>query len=208
MTIPRTDMRTSFLIPVYNTDLAILRLCINSALKAAGDEHEVVVVDDASSRAETRDFLSRCEASGFDNLTVLRNAENCGVSYSLNKAADNATGVLYAPVDHDDMVVSVGFQQMLLYLEYYGVNWAYSDELQITYQGIPRGFMHKPDYSRQLLRSVMYINHLQLISKDLFQIVGGYREGFEGMTQCAYRIRYYCCVQVARDLHRSKQGKD
>jgi len=173
-------MRTSFLIPVYNTDLAILRLCINSALKAAGDEHEVVVVDDASSRAETRDFLSRCEASGFDNLTVLRNAENCGVSYSLNKAADNATGVLYAPVDHDDMVVPIGFQQMLWYLEYYGMNWAYSDELQISYQGIPRGFMHKPDYSRQLLRSVMYINHLQLISKDLFHIAGGYREGFEG----------------------------
>jgi len=137
-------------------------------------------VDDASSRAETRDFLSRCEASGFDNLTVLRNTENCGVSYSLNKAVANATGDLYAPVDHDDMVVPVGFQQMLWYLEYYGMNWAYSDELQISYQGIPRGFMHKPDYSRQLLRSVMYINHLQLISKDLFHIAGGYREGFEG----------------------------
>ena len=173
-------MRTSFLIPVYNTDLAILRLCINSALKAAGDEHEVVVVDDASSEAETREFLSRCEASGFDNLTVLRNTENCGVSYSLNKAVENATGDLYAPVDHDDMVVPFGFQQMLGYMKYHAVSWTYSDELQITYQGIPRGFMHKPDYSYQLLRSVMYINHLQLISRNLFHIAGGYREGFEG----------------------------
>ena len=173
-------MRTSFLIPVYNTDLVILRLCINSALKAAGDEHEVVVVDDASSEAETREFLSRCEASGFDNLTVLRNTENCGVSYSLNKAVANATGDLYAPVDHDDMVVPFGFQQMLGNMKYHGVSWAYSDELQITYKGIPCGFMHKPDFSLQLLRSVMYINHLQLISRDLFHIVGGYREGFEG----------------------------
>ena len=173
-------MRTSFLIPVYNTDLVILRLCINSALKAAGDEHEVVVVDDASSEAETREFLSRCEASGFDNLTVLRNTENCGVSYSLNKAVGNATGDLYAPVDHDDMVVPFGFQQMLGYMKYHGVSWAYSDELQITYKGIPCGFMHKPDFSLQLLRSVMYINHLQLISRDLFHIAGGYREGFEG----------------------------
>ena len=173
-------MRTSILIPVYNTDLVILRLCINSALKAAGDEHEVVVVDDASSEAETREFLSRCEASGFDNLTVLRNTENCGVSYSLNKAVANATGDLYAPVDHDDMVVPFGFQQMLWYMKYHGVSWAYSDELQITYKGIPCGFMHKPDFSLQLLRSVMYINHLQLISRDLFHIVGGYREGFEG----------------------------
>ena len=173
-------MRTSFLIPVYNTDLAILRLCINSVLKVAGDEHEVVVVDDASSEAETREFLSRCEASGFDNLTVLRNTENCGVSYSLNKAVENATGDLYAPVDHDDMVVSFGFQQMLWYMKYHAVSWTYSDELQITYKGIPCGFMHKPDFSLQLLRSVMYINHLQLISRDLFHISGGYREGFEG----------------------------
>ena len=173
-------MRTSFLIPVYNTDLVILRLCINSALKAAGDEHEVVVVDDASSEAETREFLSRCEASGFDNLTVLRNTENCGVSYSLNKAVGNATGDLYAPVDHDDMVVPFGFQQMLGYMKYHAVSWTYSDELQITPKGVPCGFMHKPDFSLQLLRSVMYINHLQLISRDLFHIAGGYREGFEG----------------------------
>ena len=79
-------MRTSFLIPVYNTDLATLRLCINSVLKAAGDEHEVVIVDDASSQDETREFLLRCAAIGLDNLKVLRNAENCGVSYSLNKS--------------------------------------------------------------------------------------------------------------------------
>ena len=109
-------MRTSFLIPVYNTDLSVLRLCVNSVLKAASDEHEVVVVDDASSKAETREFLSRCAASGLDNLTVLRNAENCGVSYSLNNAAHNATGDLYAPVDHDDMVVPIGFRQMLFVL--------------------------------------------------------------------------------------------
>ena len=106
-------MRTSFLIPVYNPDLSVLRLCVNSALKAAGDEHEVIIVDDASSRDETREFLSRCVASGLDNLKVLRNAENSGVSYSLNKAADNATGVLYAPVDHDDMLVTHGCRYML-----------------------------------------------------------------------------------------------
>ena len=173
-------MRTSFLIPVYNTDLAILRLCINSVLKAAGDEHEVIVVDDASSGAETREFLSRCKTSGIANLKVLRNSENNGVSYSLNKAAHAATGVLYAPVDHDDMVVAPGFQQMMRYQVYYGLSWAYSDEQQITFKGFPKLHMYKPCYSPQLLRSVMYINHLQLIPKHLFELVGGYREGFEG----------------------------
>ena len=52
-------MHTSFLIPVYDTDAAVLRLCVNSALKAAGDQHEGVVVDDGSRRTETIDFLHR-----------------------------------------------------------------------------------------------------------------------------------------------------
>ena len=105
-------MLASFLIPVYNTELAVLRLCINSVLKAAGGEHEVVVVDDASDRAETLDFLSRCKSAGLENLKLLRNSENSGISYSLNKGVDNATGALYAPVDHDDMVVTSGFRQI------------------------------------------------------------------------------------------------
>ena len=180
MTIPRTDMRTSFLIPVYNTELAVLRLCINSVLKSAGSEHEVVVVDDASDRAETREFLSRCESADLKNLKVFRNSENSGVSYSLNKAAKSSTGILYAPVDHDDMVVSSGFEQMLIYQTYYGLSWAYSDEHQISYKGLVINRMYKPMYCPQLLRSVMYINHLQLIPKHLFESVGGYRESFEG----------------------------
>ena len=112
-------MHTSFLIPVYDTDAAVLRLCINSALKAAGDQHEVVVVNDGSRRTETIDFLNRCEASGLDNLKTLKNSENSGVSYSLNKAAENSSGELYAPVDHDDMVVTPGFEQMMRYQTYY-----------------------------------------------------------------------------------------
>ena len=150
-------MRTSFLISVYNPDLSVLRLCINTALKAAGDEHEVVVVDDASNRTEIGEFLSRCAASGLDNLKVLRNAENSGVSYSLNKAADNATGELYAPVDHDDMVIASGFHMMMRYQRYHGCHWSYSDEQQITFKGFPKLHMYKPNYSPQLLRSVMYI---------------------------------------------------
>ena len=120
-------MRTSFLIPVYNPDLSVLRLCVNRALKAAGDEHEVIIVDDVSSRDEISEFLTRCTARGLDNLKVLRNVENSGVSYSLNKAADNATGDLYAPVDHDDMVITPGFQLMIRYQRYHGCHWGYSD---------------------------------------------------------------------------------
>ena len=173
-------MQVSFLIPVYNTDPAVLTLCVNSVLKAAADHHQVVMVDDASSNPETLAFLERCDRAGLANLKLIRTAANAGVSHALNLAAAEASGDFLAPVDHDDVVVSQGFSQMLRCLQYHRAPWVYSDEIQVDANGFLIRRMYKPDYSPQLLRSLMYINHLQLFSQELFRKVGGYREGFEG----------------------------
>ncbi len=173
-------MQVSFLIPVYNTDPAVLTLCVNSVLKAAADRDQVVVVDDASSNPETLAFLDRCDRAGLANLKMIRTADNAGVSHALNLAATEASGDFLAPVDHDDVVVSQGFSQMLRCLRYHRASWVYSDEIQVDANGFLIRRMYKPDYSPQLLRSLMYINHLQLFSQELFRKVGGYREGFEG----------------------------
>ncbi|MED5250380.1 MAG: glycosyltransferase, partial [Pseudomonadota bacterium] len=173
-------MQVSFLIPVYNTDPAVLTLCVNSVLKAAADHHQVVVADDASSNPETLAFLERCDRAGLANLKMIRTADNAGVSHALNVAAAEASGDFLAPVDHDDVVVSQGFSQMLRCLRYHRASWVYSDEIQVDANGFLIRRMYKPDYSPQLLRALMYINHLQLFSQELFRKVGGYREGFEG----------------------------
>lgn len=182
-------MRVSFLVPVYNTDPAILTLCVNSVLKAAAGIHEVVVVDDASDRADTRAFVDRCEKAGIDGFRIIRNSGNHGVSFSLNQAAHAASGDFLAPVDHDDVVVTPGFNQMLRSLAYHRSRWAYSDEIQVDEKGFLIRRMFKPDYSPQLLRSLMYINHLQVFSKDLFEDLGGYREGFEGSQDYDLALR-------------------
>ena len=173
-------MQVSFLIPVYNTDPAVLTLCVNSALKAAADHHQVVMVDDASDNAQTLDFLDRCKLAGLANLKLVHASANAGVSHALNLAAAEASGDLLAPVDHDDVVVSQGFSQTLRCLSYHHASWVYSDEIQVDANGFLIRRMYKPDWSPQLLRSLMYINHLQVFSRDLFDKVGGYREGFEG----------------------------
>ncbi len=173
-------MRVSFIVPVFDTEIDVLRLCVNSVLKAAGREHEVVLVDDRSRHPETQAFVDRCADSSIENLVVLRNTENSGVSYTLNSAASAATGSLLAPVDHDDVVVSQGFDQLLRCTRYHNSAWTYSDEIQVDAKGFLIRRMFKPDYSPQLLRSTMYINHLQVFSREFFERVGGYRLGFEG----------------------------
>ena len=90
-------------------------------------------------------FLTRCTAYGADNLKVLRNVENSGVSYSLNKAADNATGDLYAPVDHDDMVVTRMVRaDDAVPVPITAVIGLIRMSRQITYKGFPQLHMYKP----------------------------------------------------------------
>ena len=85
-------MQVSFLIPVYNTDPAVLTLCVNSELKAAADHHQVVMVDDASDNAQTLDFLDRCKSAGLANLKLVRTSANAGGSHALNLAAAEPSG--------------------------------------------------------------------------------------------------------------------
>jgi GT2 family glycosyltransferase len=173
-------MKVSFLVPVYNTDAYLLKICVNSIFHAVSDCHELVLIDDATDNDETLAMLEKFRCLSQYNVKVIRNSVNSGVSYSLNSGASASSGDFLAPVDHDDLVVKRGFLSALRLQEYYGCSWLYTDEAQTDRKGYLINNLFKPAFSKQLLRSVMYINHLQLFSRDLFDQVGGYRLGFEG----------------------------
>ncbi len=173
-------MNVSFLLPVYNTDKILLRICINSILHTLEDKHELIVVNDASEKEETLDQLEKLRQLTKPNIVVVDNASNSGVSYSLNRAAGISSRPLLAPIDHDDLLMPGGFQDAMRYLKYYRSEWIYTDEIQIDHQGFLINNFFKPAYSKHLLRSLMYLNHLQIFSRDLFSRTGGYRIGFEG----------------------------
>lgn len=173
-------MKVSFVVPIFNTNYRILQICINSILHAINGRHELVIVDDGSTDNQTIRFLEKCRSNEKFNITVLTNPTNRGVSYSLNRAIDVATGHYIALVDHDDLVIRSGFEIAVKHLQYYDCEWVYTNEMQVDAKGYLIRSLYKPAYSKQLLRSLMYINHLQIFSKDLFETVGGYREGYEG----------------------------
>ena len=173
-------MKVSFIVPVYNTAHQILWICINSILHSLQDQHELILIDDASTSPDTLEFLSVWSSQLDFPVKLIRNSENCGVSYSLNKGIAASGGDFIAPVDHDDLVIPTGFAAATRYQQYFGSTWLYTDEQQVNQKGYLVNNFFKPDFSQQLLRSVMYINHLQVFSRELFDQVNGYREGFEG----------------------------
>jgi GT2 family glycosyltransferase len=173
-------MQVSFIIPVYNTDYQILKICVNSVLHCLQAKHQLILIDDASSSPGTTEFLERCNVNTNFNIKVFRNSENSGVSYSLNKGIAESQGSLISPVDHDDLVLPAGFFAAVRYQRYFGSSWLFTDEQQVDQKGYLVNNFFKPEFSKQLLRSVMYINHLQIFSRELFNQVSGYQEGFEG----------------------------
>ena len=173
-------MKVSFIVPVYNTEHQILWICINSILHCLRDQHELILVDDASTSPDTLEFLGKWSSQSRFPVKLIRNPENSGVSYSLNKGIAASGGDFIAPVDHDDLVIPAGFAAATRYQQYFGSSWLYTDEQQVNQKGYLVNNFFKPDFCQQLLRSVMYINHLQVFSRELFDQVNGYREGFEG----------------------------
>ena len=173
-------MNISFVVPVYNTNYQILRVCINSILNFLDKENELIIVDDASNSPETIAFLNSCKSVSGYNIKLLNNLENNGVCYSLNKGINESTCDFIIPVDHDDLVIPNGIKVAIKHQQYFGAPWLYTDEIQVDEKGYFIRYLTKPSYSKTLLQSNMYINHLQMFSRHFVNKIGRYREGLEG----------------------------
>lgn len=89
-------------IPVYNGVNQGLTECLESLFSQSKKDIEVIAVDDAS-----KDDSSKV-ISGFTSkikLKLLRNEENMGLAFSLNKAIDNSEGE-YILIIHQDCEIS------------------------------------------------------------------------------------------------------
>jgi GT2 family glycosyltransferase len=94
-TVPESgsSLWLSIIVPAYNGGAALTE-CLDALRASVGPEHEVLVVDDAS----TDDTAARAEASG---LRVIRLARNRGPAAARNEGARQARGDVLFFVDAD-----------------------------------------------------------------------------------------------------------
>lgn len=92
----------SFCIPVYNVS-AFLRDCLDSVLtETKAINAEIICVDDCSSD-DSWDILKEISKT-VDRIVCLKNERNSGVSFSRNKALENAKGKYVWFIDPDDLI--------------------------------------------------------------------------------------------------------
>lgn len=101
----------SIIIPIYNGERYIAR-CLNSILRQALSVNtEIILINDAS----TDNTLNICHqyVNKYDNITLLSNSKNSGVSYSRNVGIKKSKGKYLFFLDVDDFLTENSLDAML-----------------------------------------------------------------------------------------------
>lgn len=100
----------SFGVPCYNS-AAYMEKCVNSLLKG-GEDVEIIIVDDGSTKDNTAEIGARLEA---ENPGIVRfvHQENGGHGAAVNTGLSLATGRYFKVVDSDDWVDTSALKKVL-----------------------------------------------------------------------------------------------
>jgi GT2 family glycosyltransferase len=183
------DPVISFIIPTYKTPLPFLRDALDSVIGQTSANWEICIGDDGSCEPALTALLH--DYAGRDSrIKVSISERNAGISSASNRAAALATGAYLALLDHDDVIAPQTVAALTEALRRTpNADVLYSDEVKTDEFGKVVGDYVKPDYSVDFLRSTMYVGHLFVLRRGLFESLGGLRSDFDGSQDFDLALR-------------------
>lgn len=183
----------SILVPVYNTDPAMLRELVNAVLAQTYPDWELCLFDDCSPSDATRHALN--EAAALDHrIRIARGERNQGISGATNDAVAMARGAWLLLLDHDDLLTPETLYRFAEVIVAQQPDLIYADEDKITEDGRQHTEPHfKPDFCPDNLRSGNYVCHPMMMRRTLFEQAGGLRTAFNGSQDHDLTLR---CVEL------------
>ena len=100
----------TFAVPCYNS-AAYMRHCVDTLL-TAGDDAEIILVDDGSTRDDTPAICDEYAAK-YPGIVRAIHQENGGHGEGVNQGIRNARGIYYKVVDSDDWLDTDALAQVL-----------------------------------------------------------------------------------------------
>lgn len=206
----------SIIVPCYNAG-DYLRKCIDSILKQNfdTDKFEIIIVDDCSSDQTTRNIIEELSDST-DNIRVLINSKNSGVSATRNRAIRMAQYQYILPIDADDELC-LNWQndgQGKGYLQEAFELMQSDEDLLIAYCGARyigamTGRMSVNRYDQSLILFKNMIPVFGVYRTDEALAIGGYDEGLQGFEDWYFWI---CMInqriKQKRNIRVTKIDKD
>jgi GT2 family glycosyltransferase len=202
----------SVLVPVFRTNLDILRETIDSVKVQSYANWELCLVDDGSGIPELTAFLDK-EAAADPRISVVHRQERGGISAASNDALNIAVGEYIALLDHDDLLTEDALFFFIAELQGdVPAELLYSDEDHIDESGRRFSPFFKPDWSPDLILSENYVTHLMMFRRDLAIAAGGFRTEFDLSQDHDILLRMSekanCIVHVPRILYHWRTSLD
>ncbi len=184
---PAAAPEFSILTPVWNTKPHWLTGAAISLLEQSNPHWEWCIVDDASTDTRFHSLLDLL--SVLPNVRVKKLAAPRGISLATNEALHLANGQWVGFLDHDDRLTPNALDEMAQAFQL-GADAVYSDSCKIDESGSPYEPFHKPDWSPEYFRGVMYIGHFLCVRRDIALDIGGFRKEFDGVQDFDFMLRF------------------
>ena len=192
----------SVVTPVYNPPPEILQATIASVLAQTYDHWEMCLADGNSSDPAVRRLLEEMAASD-PRIKVRFLEQNQGISGNSNEAFALTTGAYIQLLDHDDLLASNTFFEVVKLLnEKPATDFIYFDEDMVSEDGAVRQRpFFKPDWSPDLLLSCNPMTH-SIIRRELVVEVGAFDPKMDGAQDWDLFLR--CVERSDRIAHLPK----
>jgi glycosyltransferase EpsE len=179
----------STIIPVHNTNPEWLRVAVESIRHQTFREIEIILIDDASTNADTLEELSKLHDK--DRTKVIRLNENKGISGALNVGLRAAKYDIVARMDSDDFAIQERFQKQFDYLQknphvdLVGTDLAYLVLHEGQWRIANQRTQHPAVITRKIAKnSLWFVNHpTVMFRKKSVLEVGAYNESLRGLAE-------------------------
>jgi GT2 family glycosyltransferase len=178
----------SVVMPAYNSDPSYLREAIASLRTQEYPNWELCIVDDGSTRAETRRAIERA-VSRDSRITARLLGENSGISAASNQGLSLCRGELVAFLDHDDALTTDALLMVARAFSENEIDVVYSDQDKLTADGKITDPFLKPDWSPVYALGAMYVGHLLVARRELVSEVGGFDSDFDTIQDFELLLR-------------------
>ena len=171
--------KVSVIMSIYNEPIKYIEQSIGSMLKQTYENLEIILVLDNPENADAESFLNRV-ANKYKNIIFIKNASNCGLVRSLNKALDLCSGEYVARMDADDISYPQRIEEQVQYLNDNNLDLVGCNIENIDKNNSVTATTFYPETNKKIKKYLFYASAMAhptwLTKKCVYDMLNGYRE--------------------------------
>ena len=180
----------SIVVPLYKTPEKYLRELVLSIQKQTYSNWEICFSDGSGKDSPLKGILE--ELSGKDKrIRYVSSDRELGIADNTNAALWIVSGDYIAFADHDDLLPEYALYEIVRTInESPEADFIYTDEDKVSMDGKEFFQPHfKTDFNIDLLRSMNYICHLVVVSRNLYERIGALDPEYDGAQDYDFVLR-------------------